>query len=332
MLKESEIIASWIPEHGKKVSIVCAAYNFQSYISDAMNGFLRQKTNFAFEILVGDDCSSDKTLSILREYENKYPKIVKIISRRKNIGGDHNWANLLERSSSQYIANCDGDDYWFSIDKLQTQVDYLDKNKETGLVFTDVNFINEKNEVIEPDVFKSKKLEIFETFEDVLINKPYLAPSTWVYRRNLHKGVIDDNYSYVDQTFPLLLEVLRVSKISYIPKTTSNYRVRNESQTNTRSYHKRLNFLKGIYKIQKKYINYANNAEHAESIINTKYYRMSLSYAIICNDKELEKEGIEYFKKYKIKDAKINLYKLINKFIFKKYILLLLFKIKENSF
>lgn len=329
MLKESEIIASWIPENGKKVSIVCAAYNFQSYISDAMNGFLMQKTNFAFEILVGDDCSTDDTLSILRAYEKKYPKIIKIISRKKNIGGDHNWADLLKRSKAEYIANCDGDDYWISSEKLHKQIDFLDKNKDVGLIFTDVNFINEENKIIDAAVFESKKLEVFDTFDSVLINKPYLAPSTWVYRRYLHDGVIDADYSYVDQTFPLLLEVLRFSKIQYFPEITSNYRVRKESQTNTKNFSKRLSFLQGVFKIQMKYLNFSREQNYVEKIIKTKYFRMALPYAVINKDSELEKEALEFFEKNKIKDQKIKLLKIICSLSGKEIIINFLIRTKE---
>lgn len=331
VLKESEITKSWIPEYGKKVSIICAAYNFENYISDTLNGFLMQKTNFAFEILIGDDCSSDRTLEILREYEKKYPKIVKIVSRNVNIGGDHNWADLLKKSNSEYIANCDGDDYWVSAEKLQNQIDILDKNKDIGLVFTDVNFINQDNKIIAKDIFKTKKLKIFQYLDEVLINKPYLAPSTWVYRRNLHSRVIDKDYGYVDQTFPLLLEVLKVSKIKFMPETTSNYRVRNESQTNTKDFYKRLNFLKGIFRIQIKYAEEEIGLIKFQSIIKNKFYRMALPYSIICNDKSLENECIEHMKVKKLIDIKILFFLTISKLPKKNKLIYCIFIIKETK-
>lgn len=111
------------------VSIICNAYNHESYIRDALDGFVMQKTNFAFEILIHDDASTDKTADIIREYEAKYPNLIKPIYQTENqyskgIGAPRIYQE--SRVKGKYIAFCEGDDYWTDPLKLQRQYDALE--------------------------------------------------------------------------------------------------------------------------------------------------------------------------------------------------------------
>ncbi len=116
-----------------KVSICCAAYNHENYIRQTLDGFLMQKTDFPFEVIINDDASPDGTADIIREYEKKYPDIIKPIYQTENqyskgtiISRDILFAN----AKGEYIANCEGDDYWTDPEKLQKQVDFLDNNPD----------------------------------------------------------------------------------------------------------------------------------------------------------------------------------------------------------
>lgn len=111
-----------------KVSIVCVTYGHEKFISEAIDSFLVQKTNFPFEIIVGEDCSPDNSKAIIREYAKTYPNIIIAILRDKNIGALPNFLDLLSMAKGEYIAICDGDDYWTDEQKLQKQVDFLDAN------------------------------------------------------------------------------------------------------------------------------------------------------------------------------------------------------------
>lgn len=113
------------------VSIVCITYNHEPFISQCIEGFLMQKTNFKFEILINDDASTDKTQDIIKEYESKYPDIIKPIYQTENqySKGVHPWFDILfPIAKGKYIALCDGDDYWTDPLKLQKQVDFLESN------------------------------------------------------------------------------------------------------------------------------------------------------------------------------------------------------------
>ena len=120
------------------VSVIIVTYNHEPYIAEAIEGALMQKTNFPYEVLIGEDDSSDGTREICKEYAAKHPDRIRLfLNDRKNviyIGGQPtgrwNFINLLKNSKGKYIALCEGDDYWTDRYKLQKQVDFLEKNSE----------------------------------------------------------------------------------------------------------------------------------------------------------------------------------------------------------
>jgi len=115
------------------VSICCITYNHEVFIRDAIEGFLMQKTSFPIEILIHDDASTDNTANIIREYENKFPDIIKPIYQLENQysrGVSISVTYQFPRAKGKYIALCEGDDYWTDPLKLQKQVDFLENNKD----------------------------------------------------------------------------------------------------------------------------------------------------------------------------------------------------------
>ena len=125
-----------------KVSILSLAHNHEKYIRKALDGFVMQKTNFPFEVLIYDDASTDTTADIIQEYADKYPDIVKPLfekenqfSRGENVSKKYNWP----RVQGEYVALCEGDDYWTDENKLQKQVDFLDSHPDCSLCFHPVS-------------------------------------------------------------------------------------------------------------------------------------------------------------------------------------------------
>lgn len=124
-------------DSGIMASISCLTFNHASYIRQALDSFLMQETDFAYEILIHDDASTDGTGDILREYERNYPDRVKPLIQTENqysqgidnISGAFNFP----RVKGKYIFMCDGDDYWVSPHKLQKQVDYLEAHPDCAL-------------------------------------------------------------------------------------------------------------------------------------------------------------------------------------------------------
>lgn len=115
------------------VSIYCTAYNHEKYIEKTLNGFVNQKTDFKYQVIVHDDASTDRTAEIIKKYETQYPDIIHAIYQKENqYSQDKNIVKefILPKITGKYVAICEGDDYWTDSEKLQKQVDALEKNKE----------------------------------------------------------------------------------------------------------------------------------------------------------------------------------------------------------
>lgn len=152
------------------VSICCTTYNHELYINDAIEGFLMQKTNFPIEIIIHDDASTDKTALIIKEYADKHPGLIIPILQKEN-----QWSQGIRpslkfvwpRTQGKYIALCEGDDYWTDPNKLQKQVDLLEKNQEFSICFHEVKILKEG--ILCDDFITNRRIDrskhIYDTYD-----------------------------------------------------------------------------------------------------------------------------------------------------------------------
>jgi len=117
------------------VSVLMLAYNHGPFLADAIDGVLKQRTNFPIELLIGEDCSSDNTLDIALAYQRSHPNVIRVLTATHNVGMQENLRRLLEVARGQFVAFCEGDDYWIDDNKLSLQVDCLRKNPSIDLSF-----------------------------------------------------------------------------------------------------------------------------------------------------------------------------------------------------
>jgi glycosyltransferase involved in cell wall biosynthesis len=164
-----------------KVSIISTTYNQEKYIRQTLESFVCQKTDFDFEVVIADDCSTDRTAEIIEEYEKKYPNIFKANLRKKNIGAWQNYLAVLRAAKGDYIAICEGDDYWTDAQKLQKQADFLDGHPDYALCFHPVRVFFENNEEAEhiyPDITEKSE---FTTLG--LLKGNFIQTNSVMYRR-----------------------------------------------------------------------------------------------------------------------------------------------------
>lgn len=182
-LTEKDIISKWDSKEKIKVSVCCITYNQEMYIERAINSFLIQKTNFPFEIIIGNDASTDNTSKILEKYKKKFPSIIKIITTSKNIGANKNLIQVFEEAQGDYIAICEGDDYWSSENKIDIQYNEMIKNKEVSFSFHSA-YINNLQSTI-----KYKKEKKFFTVDDVLLNHydQFAPTASYMFKRDIVK-------------------------------------------------------------------------------------------------------------------------------------------------
>lgn len=238
------------------VSICTLAYNHEPYIRQCLEGFMIQKCNFKFEVLIHDDASTDGTAGIIREYEEKYPEIIKPIYQKENqysqgifIGVNFQYPRVL----GKYIALCEGDDYWTDPLKLQKQVDFLEANSEYGMCYTQCKRFNQELNKFEKNNWGGP----FESFSEFW--KQNCVPTlTVVYRKDLCMKYVEDvlasNHNWKMGDYPMWLWFAYESKIKFFKEVTGVYRVLRNSATHNVSLEKNLEFMMSLWDI-KEYFN-----------------------------------------------------------------------------
>ncbi len=163
------------------VDIPMCTFNHEKFIGQAIEGVLKQKTDFKYRLIIGDDCSTDGTRSIVEKYQYKYPERIKTISQDRNIGAHENSKVLFAACTARYISLCDGDDYWTDPYKLQKQVDFLERNRDfvchchnaevwqDGALVSIYNSLSEPKELTRRDVISNFGIPTASvTFRNVL--------------------------------------------------------------------------------------------------------------------------------------------------------------------
>lgn len=162
-----------------KVSIHMISYNHEKFIDDAIQGVLLQKTDFPFELIISDDCSTDNTPNIIKHYQERYPDIVKPVIRSKNLGSMANFIDTFKYCTGKYIALNEGDDYWTDPNKLQKQVDFMDANPDFAMCFHDVEILSEVSNMVKQ--FATPDNDVL-TFKD-LISQHYIPTCSLLVRK-----------------------------------------------------------------------------------------------------------------------------------------------------
>lgn len=126
------------------LSVCLITYNHAKYIKQAIEGILMQKTDFSWELIIADDCSTDGTREIIIDFQKQYPDLIRLVLQEKNVGPNQNWLNLITASESKYIAYLEGDDYWIDPLKLQKQVNILLEFPDTIICGARARTWNEK--------------------------------------------------------------------------------------------------------------------------------------------------------------------------------------------
>lgn len=211
------------------VSVVCVTYNHEKYIRHALDSILMQETSFGFEILIGEDCSTDATKTILQEYEARYPKRFRMFYRDKNLGATLNEYELFMNAKGKYIAALELDDIWITKDKLQKQYDFLELHQEYIGVSHDFSIIDKNGNVIENSDNKAIK-EFFNrdfTLENFLQQGFIFQTGTHFYR-NIFRDGRDYTVIYKAHTLIRDLTILSIlldrGNFYILPDCMSSYR------------------------------------------------------------------------------------------------------------
>lgn len=230
------------------LSVLVITYNQENYITQTLDSILNQVHNYSYEIIIGDDLSTDNTRSIIQEYARKFPNIIKPIYNAKNLGIVENFFNVLQHCSGKYIMECAGDDYWLP-GKVKRQIDFMESHNEIGLCYGKTfQYDQEKHRLIKKYYGGNKT-----SYEDLFIRNS-ISALTVCYRKTLvDKYIIDIeplNKSWKLEDIPMWLWFAKNSKIYFNNYFFGVYRILSNSGSHFQNEEKQNKFLQSCKNIR----------------------------------------------------------------------------------
>ena len=258
------------------VSVCTLVYNHEPYLRQCLDGFVMQKTNFAFEVLVHDDASTDNSAEIIREYTDKYPHIFKPIFQLENQYSKGVRVNAMyqyPRIKGKYVALCEGDDYWTDPSKLQRQVDFMESHPDYSLCFHNAMVLNERIEVKE-------RIHSFCYFKgdqtistERLIEDWCIPTASILFRKSSFDQVELPRFFSGDYTLELALA--SVGKLHYIDHYMSVYRLNNGGVSSKISFKK---WSSQLFKLLDWYDEYTDRRYHAAIVRRVNEVKKNIRY------------------------------------------------------
>jgi glycosyltransferase involved in cell wall biosynthesis len=240
------------PDQRPEVSVMMITYNQARTIRQALDSVLMQQTNFIFEIVLADDCSTDGTREICLEYRDKYPQQIKLLLHPANLGAIQNSICSIQAVTGKYVAFCEGDDYWIDPLKLQSERDFLEKNGHFTGVHTQVNYIDANDNIIGSSDLIPAHIESVDF--NYLVQKNVIHTCSFLFR----KSIIDETIDKILNLTPVLdytlfLAAAYKGRIGYLRKITATYR-KNAGITSTWKFANYLNYGLAIYSLFERYL------------------------------------------------------------------------------
>ncbi len=308
-----------------KLSVLMLTYNHENFIAQAIDSVLMQQVNFDYEIVIGEDCSIDKTRDILKGYSYRYPDKFRLLLPQENLGMMKNLMQTLEACNGEYVAIVEGDDYWTSVDKLQKQVDFLDSNPHLSTCFHNVNVVYEDGDIRShpfhmqfPSYEHStiKPLPI-STLEDIVPGN-FIQTCSVMFRNKLFGPFPHWFITMPLGDWPLHILNAQRGNIGYIDQILSVYRVHKGGvwSSNMSKFRKIEDFKKVIYCYDT--INKHFNFRYKQSI-RKKLARLYLGAINLCAETGQKQQIIKFTAKYL---SSLSLPEILNQ----RNLLILLFK------
>jgi len=264
MLIESEDIVK-----EPTVSVIIFTYNQEKFITQSVESALMQQTDFPFEIIINDDCSKDNTTEVCKAYQKANPHLIRLYIQDSNQGIAECYKRATDIARGKYLATIAGDDYWILKTKLQIQKDYLDTHPECGLCYTNINTCDENSAILEKEYMNLSSRS--QSFEEHLESRGYIAPLTWMYRRELLKEYTVEG-ARTDESFALALDAYAISEVHYLDMVTANYRLTTNSLSRLENPTANYKQWLGVFRTQQYYMD-----KYSDKIEDTAKLRITLN-------------------------------------------------------
>jgi len=211
------------------VSVRVITYNHEKYIAQCLEGILMQRTDFPFEVIVGEDCSADRTREIVLDYQARFPDKIRVITSERNVGGMANAIRVQQACSGKYHALCEGDDYWIDPLKLQKQAEFMEANPDISMCCHDA-YVMRDDKNASPRYYCSPnipdRLRIYDLFERWRL---FIPTASMFARSQLLASLPDWRTEIIYGDLLFRLWCAHHGDIGYLPEAMSVYRVHKTS-------------------------------------------------------------------------------------------------------
>lgn len=235
------------------VSILMPTYNHEKYIREAIESVLQQETDYKYELLINDDCSTDNTRQIAKYYADQFSHKIKLIYPDENQGLIKSYKRLMDIAQGKYVAILESDDIWTDRLKLQKQIEFLESHNDYSLVVGNCMRVNQTGVIIGPKVISiDEKLNGY--WYEELLYENFIGALTICFRKSTFDTYCNmDEYifnNFMTFDYPLVLTLAANSRCFCIQEFLANYRVVGSSISNTASYNKSIAFEDSVCDIQ----------------------------------------------------------------------------------
>jgi len=282
------------------VSVHTITYNHAPFIRQCIEGILMQKASFLFELVIGEDCSTDGTREIILEYARKYPEIIRVITSESNVGIKGNAKRTFLACQGKYIAICEGDDYWTDPNKLQKQIDFLENHPDYSLCCHASKIVFEGEER-QTEIVRMADTDKTFTVDDFLapMGKNFIRTETVVFKRAVIHELPEWYQDIIVGDYPLFLLLAFHGNIRYIDQVMSVYRKHGggawTSNINDAEFQEK--YCLSIVEMYQRFDEYSDYIYHDKI---QKRFAYSY-YALIENSSRNEAQGRKYLWKYRNK-------------------------------
>jgi glycosyltransferase involved in cell wall biosynthesis len=244
-------------------SVCMVTYNHEPYIAQAIEGALHQETDFPFEIVVGEDCSTDRTGDIVAQLQREHPDTVRVTTSSQNVGSCANNLRTERACRGEFVAYCEGDDYWHDPRKLQKQVAFLRANPSYGLIHSDVNVEFVETGRLIHAVDRTTRLydhDDGDVYLGLLAGTYHVWTPSACVRKDLLEQIVAANPSELQQSRfmmgdkPRWLELARITQFKYLDEPTATYRQLGESASHSRDARRRVLFEQSALEMHLHYL------------------------------------------------------------------------------
>ena len=247
------------------VSIICTVFNKEPWLKKTIESFLAQKTEFSFEIILVDDASTDGSRKIIADYEASHPDLIRAFYQDENQGIAKSWVTICKEARGQYIARCDGDDFWIDPLKLQKQVDLLASRPDCRWSNTDFDIYDEHGNFVSKAGFANQTIPLADTYEKMLATRGFTMASTWLVDRDLMVEVNQElDLTTSDDTFNLQLELFQRTSLAYLNEATVAYTINQGSDSRPCDFRKLERRFHKLLQTQLTYLDKYPNADFKE--------------------------------------------------------------------